>query len=42
MLAIGVKSPIGVKVNGTDLATIDRIASQINRWPKAFPVCPVP
>ncbi len=37
MLATGVKSPIGVKVNGTDLATIDRIASQIEQLAKGVP-----
>jgi len=37
MLATGVKSPIGVKVNGTDLATIDRIASQIEQVAKGVP-----
>ncbi|WP_138517161.1 efflux RND transporter permease subunit [Rhodoferax bucti] len=37
MLATGVKSLIGVKVNGTDLATIDRIASQIEQVAKSVP-----
>lgn len=37
MLATGVKSPIGVKVNGTDLATIDRMASQIEQVAKGVP-----
>jgi Cu(I)/Ag(I) efflux system membrane protein CusA/SilA len=37
MLATGVKSPIGIKVNGTDLATIDRIASQIEQVAKGVP-----
>ncbi len=37
MLATGVKSPIGVKVNGTDLATIDRIASEIEQVAKGVP-----
>ena len=37
MLATGIKSPIGVKVNGTDLATIDRIASQIEQVAKSVP-----
>ncbi len=31
MLATGIKSPVGVKVSGTDLAEIDRIASEIER-----------
>ena len=29
MLATGVKSPVGIKVAGTELATIDRLATQI-------------
>jgi Cu(I)/Ag(I) efflux system membrane protein CusA/SilA len=47
MLATGIKSPVGVKVAGTDLATIDRIcrrdraavkdgAGRVSRrWPSA-------
>jgi Cu(I)/Ag(I) efflux system membrane protein CusA/SilA len=31
MLATGIKSPVGVKVAGTDLATIDRITGEIER-----------
>ncbi len=31
MLATGIKSPVGVKVAGTDLATIDRITTEIER-----------
>jgi Cu(I)/Ag(I) efflux system membrane protein CusA/SilA len=31
MLATGIKSPVGVKVAGTDLQEIDRIAAQIER-----------
>ncbi len=31
MLATGIKSPVGVKVAGTDLAVIDRIAGEIER-----------
>ncbi len=31
MLATGIKSPIGVKVSGTDLAAIDRIAQQVEQ-----------
>ncbi len=31
MLATGIKSPIGVKVSGTDLRAIDRIAGQIEQ-----------
>jgi copper/silver efflux system protein len=34
MLATGIKSPIGVKVTGTDLATIDRVAGQIEQVAK--------
>jgi Cu(I)/Ag(I) efflux system membrane protein CusA/SilA len=29
MLATGIKSPVGIKVAGADLATIDRLATQI-------------
>jgi len=31
MLATGIKSPVGVKVGGTDLREIDRVASEIER-----------
>ena len=34
MLATGVKSPIGVKVSGTDLAQIDRVAADVERVAK--------
>ena len=37
MLATGVKSPIGVKVTGTDLAAIDRIAAQVERVARRVP-----
>jgi Cu(I)/Ag(I) efflux system membrane protein CusA/SilA len=37
MLATGIKSPVGVKVAGTDLAEIDRIASEIERVAKDIP-----
>ena len=37
MLATGVKSPIGVKVSGSDLATIDRIALQVEQVAKGVP-----
>jgi Cu(I)/Ag(I) efflux system membrane protein CusA/SilA len=37
MLATGIKSPVGVKVAGADLATIDRIAADIERAVKAVP-----
>ena len=34
MLATGIKSPIGVKVTGADLATIDRVALDVERVAK--------
>ncbi len=37
MLATGIKSPVGVKVAGTDLATIDRLAGEIERALKDVP-----
>ena len=37
MLATGIKSPIGVKVSGPDLAAIDRVALDIERVVKAVP-----
>ena len=37
MLATGIKSPVGVKVAGTDLATIDRITAEIERTLKGVP-----
>ena len=37
MLATGIKSPIGVKVSGADLAELDRIASNIERVAKTVP-----
>ncbi|WP_439590548.1 efflux RND transporter permease subunit [Hydrogenophaga sp.] len=37
MLATGIKSPVGVKVAGTDLATIDRITGEIERVLKGVP-----
>lgn len=37
MLATGIKSPVGVKVAGTDLATIDRITGEIERALKNVP-----
>jgi Cu(I)/Ag(I) efflux system membrane protein CusA/SilA len=37
MLATGIKSPVGVKVAGTDLATIDRITGQVEAAAKAVP-----
>ena len=37
MLATGIKSPVGVKVAGTDLAEIDRITTQIEKVLKGVP-----
>ena len=37
MLATGIKSPVGVKVAGADLATIDRITGEIERALKDVP-----
>jgi copper/silver efflux system protein len=37
MLATGIKSPIGVKVSGTELATIDRVAAEVERAAKKVP-----
>jgi len=37
MLATGIKSPVGVKVGGTNLHEIDRIASEIERAVKQVP-----
>src|SRR3546814_525889 len=37
MLATGVKSPIGVKVSGADLAELDRIAGRIEAVAKTVP-----
>ena len=37
MLATGIKSPVGVKVSGTDLAEIDRVAGQIEATVKKVP-----
>ncbi|MBK7459154.1 MAG: efflux RND transporter permease subunit [Betaproteobacteria bacterium] len=37
MLATGIKSPIGVKVTGADLAAIDRIALAVERVAKTVP-----
>jgi Cu(I)/Ag(I) efflux system membrane protein CusA/SilA len=37
MLATGIKSPIGVKVSGADLAEIDRIAQQVETVAKGVP-----
>src|SRR5213079_516456 len=37
MLATGIKSPVGIKVAGSDLAEIDRIAADIERVVKDVP-----
>ena len=37
MLATGIKSPVGIKVAGTDLATIDRLAVQIEGAVRSVP-----
>jgi len=37
MLATGIKSPVGVKIAGTDLATIDRVTGEIERALKDVP-----
>jgi Cu(I)/Ag(I) efflux system membrane protein CusA/SilA len=37
MLATGIKSPIGVKVTGTNLADIDRVAQQVEQVAKGIP-----
>jgi Cu(I)/Ag(I) efflux system membrane protein CusA/SilA len=37
MLATGIKTPVGIKVAGPDLATIDRIAVEVERAVKAVP-----
>ena len=37
MLATGIKSPVGVKVSGTDLAEIDRMTSEIEKALKNVP-----
>jgi len=37
MLATGIKSPIGIKVMGSDLAVIDQVAAEIERAVKTVP-----
>ncbi|MCP6379636.1 hypothetical protein NL466_28500, partial [Klebsiella pneumoniae] len=37
MLATGIKSPIGVKVSGTNLAEIDQVAQQVEQVAKTVP-----
>jgi Cu(I)/Ag(I) efflux system membrane protein CusA/SilA len=37
MLATGIKSPVGIKVSGPDLAVIDRVAADVEQVVKAVP-----
>jgi len=37
MLATGIKSPVGIKVSGSDLGTIDRLSAQIESAVKTVP-----
>jgi Cu(I)/Ag(I) efflux system membrane protein CusA/SilA len=37
MLATGIKSPVGIKIAGTDLKTIERIGTEIERLLKSVP-----
>ncbi|WP_151992901.1 efflux RND transporter permease subunit [Buttiauxella massiliensis] len=37
MLATGIKSPVGIKVNGNNIATIEQVAEQIERVVKQVP-----
>jgi len=37
MLATGIKSPVGIKISGTDLADIDRVALDVERAAKTVP-----
>ena len=37
MLATGIKSPVGVKVSGTNLAEIDRVSQEVERVAKKIP-----
>ncbi len=37
MLATGIKSPVGVKIAGTDLQAVDRIAAEVQRVVKEVP-----
>ncbi len=38
MLATGIKSPVGIKVNGNNIAAIEQVAEQIERVVKQVPV----
>jgi Cu(I)/Ag(I) efflux system membrane protein CusA/SilA len=40
MLATGIKSPVGIKVAGSNLAEIDRTARQIEQVVRTVPVSP--
>jgi Cu(I)/Ag(I) efflux system membrane protein CusA/SilA len=37
MLATGIKSPLGIKISGPDLATIERVGAEIERLIKTLP-----
>ena len=37
MLATGIKSPVGVKISGTNLAEIDRVSQEVERVAKKIP-----
>src|SRR5690606_17260694 len=37
MLATGIKSPVGIKVNGSNIADIERVAAQIEQIVKQVP-----
>jgi Cu(I)/Ag(I) efflux system membrane protein CusA/SilA len=37
MLATGIKSPVGVKVSGTSLAVVDRLAAEVERAVRSVP-----
>ena len=37
MLATGIKSPVGIKISGTDLRTIDRLTTQVETTVKRVP-----
>ena len=39
MLATGIKSPVGIKVSGTSLAEIDKVAAEIEKVVKNVPAC---
>ncbi len=41
MLATGIKSPVGIKVNGNNIADIERVARQIEQVVKDVPASPL-